>query len=214
VAIIQKLIYGEHSVRADLDNGESLKLPYSVVSDYSLRSGSELEGEFYVKIYDESLKFACMDKALRYLSLRSRSAFEVGSYLKKKLFRAEHIESVISRLAEKGYINDYDFALSFIKSRMALKKYGRDIIRRDLYLKGIDRNIIDDTMEVSNANEVDEEALLSLAQKKYNAVKDKKNSYMKTAGFLKGRGFDYESIRKVLARVMGDDKDNQSGEDF
>jgi len=209
VAIIQKLIYGEHSVRADLDNGESLKLPYSVVSDYSLRSGLELEGELYVKIYDESLKFACMDKALRYLSLRSRSALEVRSCLKKKLFRAEHIESVISQLTQKGYINDYDFALSFIKSRMAMKKYGKEIIRRDLFLKGIDRNIIDETMEECNANEVDEDALYSLAQKKYNAVKDKKNSYMKTAGFLKGRGFDFESIRKILAKVIRETGEEQ-----
>ena len=204
MAVIQKLIYGEHSVRADLDNGESLKLPYSVVSDYSLRSGDDLNGELYVKIYDESLKFDCMNKALRYLSLRSRSAFEVRSCLKKKLFRAEHIDSVLSSLTEKGYINDYNFALSFIKSRMAMKKYGRDIIKRDLYLKGIARNIIDAAMEECNANEVDEEALFSLAEKKYNAVKDKKNSYMKTSAFLKSRGFDYDSIKKVLARVAKD----------
>lgn len=204
MAIIHKIIYGEHSVRVELDNGESLKLPYSVVAESSLRSGDDLQGDLYKRVYDESLKFACMDKALRYLSMRSRSAQEVRLYLKKKQCIEEHIESVLSLLSDRGYINDYNFALSFIKSRMAMKKYGRDIIKRDLYLKGIARNIIDAAMEECNANEVDEEALFSLAEKKYNAVKDKKNSYMKTSAFLKSRGFDYDSIKKVLARVAKD----------
>lgn len=209
MATIQKIIYGEHSVKLDLDNGESLKLPYAVVSEYFLSSGLLLEGEIYLKIYDESLKFACMQKALAHLSLRSRSAHELRTYLKKKLFREDHIETAITLLKEKGYVNDYDFSISFIKSRMAMKKYGSRIIKRDLFLKGIDRNIIDETMEECNAHEVDEEALFLLAQKKYRAVKDKKNSYMKTAGFLKGRGFDFDSIRKVLARVVEDMQDEE-----
>lgn len=209
MATIQKIIYGEHSVKIDLDSGESLKLPYAVVSDYSLRSGLLMEKEIYLKIYDESLKFACMQKALGHLSLRSRSAHELRTYLNKKLFSHDHIEAVIAFLREKGYVNDYDFAFSFIKSRMALKKYGKQIIKRDLILKGIDRNIIDETMEECNANEVDEEALFLIAQKKYNAIRDKRNSYMKTAGFLKGRGFDYESIRKVLARVVEEIQDEE-----
>ncbi len=212
MAIIQKIIYGEHSVKLDLDNGESWKLPYSVVSDYSLKSGLLLEGEVYLKIYDESLKYACMQKALAHLALRNRSAHELRTYLKKKLFKDEHIETAITLLREKGYVNDYDFALSFIKSRMAMKKYGSRIIKRDLFLKGIDRNIIDATMEECNAYEVDEEALFIIANKKYNSVKDKKNSYMKTAGFLKGRGFEYEQIRKVLAMVI--DKMEDEREDL
>ena len=202
MAAIQKIIYGEHSIKLELDNGESLKLPYSVVSDYSLSSGIDITGEVYLKIYDESLKFSCMQKGLSYLSGRSRSAHEMRVYLKKKAFSNEHIESVIIRLTERGYLNDYEFALSFIKNRISMKKYGMEKIKRDLYLKGIDRNIIDETLEECNARAVDEDALYSLAQKKYYAVKDKKNSYMKTAAFLKSRGFDYDSIRKVLARVI------------
>lgn len=204
MATIQKIIYGEHSIKLELDNGESLKLPYSAVSDYSLRSGKDITGKVYLKIYDDSLKFSCLQKGLAYLSGRSRSAHEMRVYLKKKSFNDEHIEYVIARLTERGYLNDYDFALSFIKSRIAMKKYGKEKIKRDLYLKGINRNIIDETMEECNANIVDEDALFSLACKKYDAVKDKKNSYMKTAAFLKSRGFDYDSIRKVLARVVND----------
>jgi regulatory protein len=206
VAIIEKIIYGEHSIRLELANGESLKLPYSAVSDYSLRSGMDITGEVYLGIYNDSLKFSCLQKGLSYLSGRSRSCHEMQVYLKKKGFNNEHIQSVIEKLTERGYLNDYDFALSFIKNRISMKKYGKEKIKRDLYLKGIDRNIIDETMEQCNANIVDEDALFSLARKKYDAVKDKKNSYMKAAAFLKGRGFDYDSIRKALARVI---RDNQ-----
>lgn len=206
---IEKIIYGEHSLRVFLDNGESLKLPYSAVSEYSLSTGQDISGDIYIKIYDESLRFFCMEKALFYLSRRSRSAREMSVYLKKKGFRTEHIDSVIDTLSSRGYINDYDFAVSFIRNRISMKKYGVERIKKDLFLKGIDRNIIDKTLEECNAYSVDEDVLFNMAMKKYNSVKDKKNSYMKTRAFLQSRGFDYDSIRKVLAGVIKEMPDEQ-----
>ena len=85
MAIIEKIIYGEHSIRLELANGESLKLPYSAVSDYSLRSGMDITGEVYLGIYNDSLKFSCLQKGLAYLSGRSRSTHEMRVYLKKKI---------------------------------------------------------------------------------------------------------------------------------
>jgi len=201
---IIKLIFKDNYVQLELDNSEKLKISYDAYSMYKVSSGTTLTTEWYMELYEESQKFECMEKAFSQLATRGRSVDELRQYLKKKNFSEKHIEYTLDYMKEKGYLNDFDFSMSFVKAKMKSGKSGKDIIVRDLYRKGVGRKIIDKVIRESGADVPDEEVLYDLAIKKYRSVKDKENSFMKVSNFLRGRGFDFESINRVLRRIKND----------
>lgn len=204
---IVKLIFKENSVQLELDNSEKLKISYEAYSMYKISSGTELTAECYIELYDESKKFECREKAFSMLAIRARSVDELRQYLKKKNFSEKHIEETLDYMKEKGYLNDFDFSVSFVKERMKNGKSGKDLIARDLYRKGVQRKTVLRAMKESGADITDEEALYELAMKKFMSVKDKENSLMKVSNFLRGRGFDYEAIGRVLKKIKNDYKE-------
>ena len=203
---IVKLLFKDNVVAAELDSGEILNFSYNAYSQYKLSSGMVIEGDLYDELYDESRKTECRDKALKFLAVRSRSVDEMEKYLRKKKFSDSQVAETTGYLKEKGYLDDREFSRGFVKSKMKSGKFGADIIIRDLYRKGIHRKTIDKVMKECGAGEPDMEKLFELALKKYNSLEGRENRAAKVGNYLRGRGFDYESIKKVLRR-LGEDKD-------
>ena len=199
-----KLIFKDNSVIIELDNSEKLKVSYEAYSMYKIRSGLNLTVECYSELQEESQKLGCKEKALNLLAVRARSVEETRRFLNRKNFSDMHIEETIDFLKQKGYLNDYEFSLSYIRAKMKSGRSGKDMIIRDLYRKGIGRKIIDKTIRESGADVSDEESVFEFAMKKFMSVKDKEDSLMKVSNFLRGRGFDYETINKVLRRIKSD----------
>jgi regulatory protein len=201
---IEKLIFKETFVEATLSNSEKLKLSFDIYYMYKISNDMSLTPEQYTELYDESQKFECIEKALSRLSARAYSTHELRQSLKKKKFQEKHIEETLEYMKEKGYLNDYDYSANFGKERVKSGKYGKDLIVRDLYKKGIDRNTIKKIMKESGADITDDEELYRLAMKKYNSIKDKDNPLVKVSNYLLSRGFDYESINRVLRKIKSE----------
>ena len=201
---ILKLIFKDNCVQLELDNSEKLKISNDVYSMYKISGGMNLSAELYMELYEESRKFECMDKAFSHLAARGHSVDELRQYLKKKNFSEKHIEETLDYMKGKGYLNDYEFSMSFVRAKMKSGRSGKDIIVRDLYRKGVGKRIIDKVIRESGADITDEDVLFELAVKKYLSVKDKENSLMKVSNFLRGRGFDYESINMALRKIKSD----------
>ena len=203
---IEKLIFKETFVQLVLSNSEKLKISYEVYYMYKISGDMPLSSEQYVELYDESKKFECMEKALSRLSARAYSVDELRRSLKKKDFSEKHIEETLDYMKEKGYLNDYSYSMNFAKDKVKSGKYGKNLIVRDLYKKGIDRNIIKKAIKESGANCTDEDELYKLAMKKYLSVKDKDNPLVKVSNYLLHRGFDYEAVNKVLRLIKSEIK--------
>jgi len=206
MAIIIKLFFKENTVGVELDNGEMLNFTYDVYSQYKLETGMDIQGDLYTELYEESKRIECRNKAFQYLAARSRSVEEMARYLRKKNFSEKHITENLEYLKSKGYLNDSDYAAAFVRERLKSGRHGRDIIVRDLYRRGITRRIIDRAVKECGADEPDMDALYSLALKKFNTVKDKENSLVRVGNYLRQRGFDYDSIKKVLRRLGAEEE--------
>ena len=199
--VISKLLFNENHVGVELDSGESLRVSYDVYSQYKLASGMDLSGDLYMEVYDESRKFECRSKGFSFLGLRARSVDEMKKYLKKKQFSDRDIDDTVEYLKGKGYLNDYEFAKLYTRDRMKSGKRGKDLIVRDLYRKGVGRKEIDKAVKECGADIPDEEAVFQLAMKKYSSVRDKDHPGMKVSNYLRQRGFNYDTIKKVLKRL-------------
>jgi regulatory protein len=194
-----KLHYTDSHVKADLDDGESFLLPFDIVSAHRLETGKKIEGLQYRQLREESERFTCGRKALSYLAVRSRSSKEMETYLKRKGFSSEIIREVTSKLHDSGYLSDYDFALRYARDRLNRKMMGKNFLKKELYAKGISREIINKVLRELGADDMDFQGILAQARKKYRSLKNKNRPSARLAAFLQQRGFDWELINRVVA---------------
>lgn len=83
--------------------------------------------------------------ALKYLSLRSRSVFEMREYLFRKKQKEEDIELIIQELLELGYLDDLQYAKDYVQYARS-KNRGLIRISKELYDKGISRETLEDAL--------------------------------------------------------------------
>ena len=143
--------------------------------------------------------------ALRFLSYRTRSEKEVRDKLKTKLAEPEVIEKVISKLKEKRFINDEEFARQWIENRNRFKPRSLRLIKLELKQKGISEEIVEkiifnDEFLISN----DLEQAKRLVEKKIGKFKGlpKQEIYQKLGRFLASKGFNWDTIKKSIDDIL------------
>jgi regulatory protein len=136
------------------------------------------------------------------LKFRLRSRKELSCRLKRKNFPHPIIEKTLDFLEEKNFLNDRQFARSWIEGRLK-KPYGAKRIRQELKLKGIGEDIIKAEMEGLKAGSAEEESLRRLAQDKMNKMnglepmKAKRRLY----GYLLRRGFSAQAASDAISAL-------------
>ena len=153
--------------------------------------------------YEEESKNA-RRRAIRYLVYRDRSRHEIIRYLNGKKFSADAVNETLIFLESNDYINDDRFAMQFGRSRIVNKKIGRLRLGLELGNKGLERKIIEETLN-SLYEEYDEKKIaLSCAKKKLatysssNSEKDRR----RIAKFLERKGFPSSIIYKVVTQLV------------
>ncbi|MBI2021821.1 RecX family transcriptional regulator [Candidatus Daviesbacteria bacterium] len=170
--------------------------------------GKEIAKEDLDKILFETEVGKLMERMYRLFNIRQRSEKEIRDYLKvlnfkRKLMEKEEIsplviDATVKTLKKKNLINDQAFAKAWMEARMQSKKKGKKAIKAELYQKGIDREIIEDTLEEESIDEskIAQQALYKKAKlwKGLPKLEFKK----KAIEFLLRRGFDYQAIKEVV----------------
>ncbi|MBQ6510510.1 RecX family transcriptional regulator [Candidatus Saccharibacteria bacterium] len=106
-------------------------------------------------------------------------------------FGEDIIQEVISRLVEKGYLDDQKFAEYYVENRFVKKGISQKRLRMELIKKGVDKSIIDDTLESTARN--DEEEIQKIIAKKRARYDDDK-----LIQYLVRQGFDYALSKKLV----------------
>lgn len=194
---IETIEYREHYLVIILDSGKRLPCSYDILSVVPPRE-EELNPETLDLLIQASSRYTCRQKSLSYLAIRSRSTREMRIYLTKKSFPDDIINETIEFLIDKGYLDDYDFALSYCKSRMARKVEGQRMLKHKLIEKGIDSETIDRVLEETGAKNIDPERIRELAEWKLNTLKRKPGTKERLYRFLMGRGFLWNEVRDIL----------------
>ncbi|RDH44998.1 regulatory protein RecX [Zooshikella ganghwensis] len=135
--------------------------------------------------------------ALTLLARRDFSVAELASRLRKKTTDENLIQQVIEQLLEKGWLDDYRAAASFVRQRID-RGHGPLRIRQDMRARGFTVEMIEQTLE---EQEPDWEEVAFLAwQRKFSSIPKNDKEKTKQIRFLQYRGFSYDIIRCVLNR--------------
>lgn len=181
----------------------TLNSSYNLYNELNLSKGKVLSEEEYNKLRDFNDYNLNFSKALNFISYRIRSKKEVYDKLRKDNVSKEHIDKIISKLEEDGYIDDYRFTKAFFESKTEINKWSNRKIEYELINKGIDKNIIDEfsfnfkELEFKNAKDLVEKKLPQW-ENKFEGFKLKNKIYT----FLSSRGFDYSIIERVIGELL------------
>lgn len=85
--------------------------------------------------------------ALRFIKFRARSEWEVENKLRQYGFSQEVIASTISKLKEKGFIDDEKFAYLYAYDSLVIRYKGPYRIRYELKQLHVDEYIIEDAIK-------------------------------------------------------------------
>ena len=195
---IKEITYKDDRALIILDSEKKLEIPLSIFYKYQLSLKEEISENDFQALELEAEIFQGERKALDFLARRIRSSLEVKNYLKRKKISDEIIEKIIKKLRELNYINDYDFAVKYIQYKLRQKEVGVHLLRKELLLKGIKKEDLEQALEEGGAFEIDYDRLYELAYRKCVSLEKKKNKKAKLLFFLFQRGFSKEIVYKII----------------
>lgn len=140
--------------------------------------------------------------AFRLLKVRIRSEKELHSRLTQKRFSLKTINTVIKDLKRIKFIDDNEFARSWIQSRIN-KGFGRRRIIFELKQKGVAEKIIQSQFKKAQENYSPRVAIKQLIERRIKRYKNLESIKIKRRiyDFLVRRGFDVDSILKELQNI-------------
>ena len=168
-----------------LSTDEIMDVSPLIRQKYSLKVNDNIES-----LYDEISYEASLEKGIFLLSLRDRTKKELQQKLNEKYRNSRMVEKSVLKLVELGYINDKEYAVSYIMN----KKYGKQRIAYNLMQKGIERETIEEayfSIEEEYDKNIEDEKLEKAIEKNIKKEENKLIQYLVRQGF---------SLNKVLSK--------------
>ena len=149
--------------------------------------------------------------ALRFIEVRPRSVAEVRRRLTQAGYRAGLVDGAIQRLGDLGILDDATFTEAWVESRDRARPRGERALRRELALKGIDRELVDEAMTArrpdpgadGDPDVAAAERLLARQASKLRRIVDPRERRQRTYALLVRNGFDPEIAARLAARTDG-----------
>ena len=158
-----------------------------------------------------------MDAAAAFLAVRPRSIEETRRRLAKLGYPAPLVEQVVARLIEMGYLDDREFARRWVESRDRSRPRGEIALRRELALKGVAREAIDEVLGERAASAgpladdaADRVAAAALLERRRPALErepDPRRRRQKAYALLARNGFDPETCAAVAPMIATETAD-------
>lgn len=138
--------------KVELDNGRELLLYEDVILDYELLLLKHLDKKLLVNVERANQQWDVYYVALRSLKSKFKSIKDLREFLIKKEYPQDLVDKAIDKLIEQGYLNDVSFARGYINNQIITSVKGPNKIYKELLVKGVSNNIINDELEVFDIN--------------------------------------------------------------
>ena len=151
------------------------------------------------------------DAALKYLSCRDRTRFEMKKHLEEKGFGEQDIIAAIDFLDSCNLLDDVNFCERYIRYGQE-KGRGPLRIKQELLNKGIDRETVASGLQEHFGDRREREMALELAERLLTG-KDKRNEkeLARIARRLISQGYRYNVIYEVVGKVRKISIDTNDG---
>ncbi|MGC1177165.1 MAG: RecX family transcriptional regulator [Candidatus Saccharimonadales bacterium] len=162
-----------------------------------LVGGQELSKEQVAEFKKLSNDDKLYNRALNYVALRPRSAWEIETYLERKDASPPLVQQILNKLSIINLIDDEKLAKAFVHDRHLLRPTSRRKITAELRKKRIADDII---QKVIGTDQQDEQAALrDVIERKRRQTKYQDD--LKLMQYLARQGFNYDDIKSALQNL-------------
>jgi len=193
-------------VNIHLDGKPAFSLEAEVAVKEGLQVGQELSDSQIETLATSDRYQRCYSAAVSSIRLRPRSKFEIRERLKRRGFDIKCIEAVINRLEETNLVDDAAFAQFWKENRESFSPRSAGLTKLELRRKGVNTDIIDQI-----AGDIDDtESAYQAASAKARSLplSDYEMFRRRLSGYLKRRGFGYETIKNTVTRIWQEQGSN------
>ena len=183
-----------------LDDEYAFGVDQEIVFQFGLKKGDVLTDQQIEEISINEEKKRAKDRALNFLSYRDRSEKEIRTKLKDVGYQEDIIDWVIGELQRLKFLDDQRFAQSYAQTQMITRPMGEYFLKRELKQKGLDADLIEQTVEKVYEEKDQLSIALELAQqrkKRYSDI-DEMKAKKRMSDFLLRRGFSWDVVSEVL----------------
>ncbi len=192
-------------VNVFVDGKYSFSLDITQVAELGIKTGKEYSAEELAELENESQFGKLYTRSLEYALIRPRSQREMRDYLYRKTrdtptkmggmrkgVSVELTQRVFDRLTDRGYLSDEKFALFWVENRNVRKGSSKRKLQAELQAKGVERSIIERTLEGSERSDAEE--IQKIIAKKASRYDDEQ----KLMAYLMRQGFRYDDVKEAL----------------
>lgn len=183
--------------RVCVDGHPAFVLYKGELSRYQIEQEKELDKAVYEEILEKVILKRAKARALHLLNDMGRTEAQLRTKLLQGGYPDGIAEEAVAYVKSFGYLNDGEYARSFIEGRRGRKS--RTELYAALCRKGIDRETVEQALEEYYDGEGPGPAIEAiLRKKKFEPDTADHVQKQKMAGYLMRKGFRYDEIRRVM----------------
>ncbi len=155
-------------------------------------------------LLDEAERATARRRVLVLLAQRARSRAELLRLMQLWPFRRESVEDAVNWAAELGYVNDRELAAQ-MAARLRGSPVGRPALLARMQQRGIDPGTAHQALAEEYPPEAEREQAHRAARRRLATLRDLEppDQARRLASWLLGRGFELETVRQVVADLLG-----------
>ena len=192
-----------------LDNFNTYDFYEEIILKYELLITKNIEEIKLNKIIDDNKNYESYYEALKTLKRTIKTKEEIIKLLKEKKYNKTSIEFAIKTLEKQGYLNDKNYAKSYVHNAIITSNKGPKKIEQELIKKGVTSLDYNEALE-EFTNVLEKEKIEKLISKKI------KSNHNKSAKILKQKieldlinnGFSKDIIKEVLNSLNIEENDD------
>ncbi len=186
-------IYVDGEYFSNIDN--------EIIFRENIKAGEHIDSDRLLDIIKSSNVKKAKEKALRLLSRKDYSKKELLEKLSisTNLYAAE---VAVNKMEEVGIINDKEFVKKCARDLIFRKRFAQSRVEYELYKKGIDKNLIEETLKECYIDP--KEQINYLLEKKYFSLLGSEKGKVKLISALKRLGYKWDEIYASLNEYISD----------
>jgi regulatory protein len=177
-----------------VDDKYAFSLSENALLDQKITIGLEITKSELDSFKEASKLDKAYNLVLAYVARRARSEWELRDYFRRKEIDEEAGELILAQLRDFGYVNDLNFARSWVDNRRLLKPVSRRRLMLELRQKHVADDIARQVLEEDETT--DRDTLKQLVERKRKQTRYQDDQ--KLMQYLIRQGYSYTDVKAVL----------------
>ncbi|WP_207706985.1 RecX family transcriptional regulator [Alkalibaculum sporogenes] len=180
---------------------------------HQLHTGKEINGDYIKEIKQEASLRKAFNMSVNYLSFKMRTQQEIQDYLLGKEFQEGIVNSVIEKLKKYKYIDDDNYIVLYVKSKIS-QGYSKRKILYNLIKKGLKEENVLTQLDINYPKDIELsylEVQIAKQNEKYKQLPYRDRVSKINQSFLR-KGYNHEDIGTVINQIIS--QENEPSHEF